>query len=149
MTKKKNPTAVEPAEISKAEINERLAKLGIATVLIGYDGCGDSGCIESVEARGADNQKIELPKKLVSITLQDWNYDSDKPGYVVTRTVKRKVPIQEAIENWCYHLLEDHFPGWELNEGSQGTIEFDIAKKSAEFEHGENVYTTHTRRLVV
>lgn len=38
--------------------------------------------------------------------------------------------IPATIEDECYELLSSHFPGWEINEGSSGRIEFNIEEKS-------------------
>lgn len=145
---KKNQSPLTPSEISKAQIYAKLAKLGIASLLIIYDGCGDSGCIESLKAIGPDGKEVELPKRAVSIDVVESRRDPANPGFM-TIAVRRKVPIKEAIESWCYDLLEEHFGGWEINEGSQGSIELDIKKMTAIFEHDENVMTTNSRRLVV
>jgi hypothetical protein len=145
---KTNSSPQTPSEVSKRQIYAKLAKLGIASVHIGYDGCGDSGCIESLKAYGPDDKEMQLPERAVAIDLVDAQWDTTAGGIVRTN-VRRKVPLKEAVENWCYDLLEQHFGGWEINEGSQGTIELDVAKKIATFEHDENVMTTNTHTLEV
>ena len=99
-----------------------LAALGIAKVEITYDGCGDSGCIEDVTVYDEAGDVIEaLPDKPIAVTVRDtvWNEAERKhePRHEV-----RNVGVREAIEHWCYELLEDHFPGWEIDDGSNGTI---------------------------
>lgn len=42
----------------------RLKKLGITSVHLSYDGCGDSGAIEDVKAFGADGGLLDLPDEL-------------------------------------------------------------------------------------
>ena len=46
-------------------------------------------------------------------------------GYVegTCETDKGKVKTPEFLEKICYNLLEE-YGGWEINEGSQGNIEF-------------------------
>lgn len=146
MTKKKHSTAT-PSEITKAQLYGKLAKLGITSVLIKYDGCGDSGCIESVSALGADNLEVKLPERSVAIDIVESKFDA-KTHRFITVNARRTVPIYEAIENWCYDLLEQHFPGWEINEGSDGTIEIDVVKKTAMLLHDENVMRTNSHRVV-
>ena len=147
MTKKKQSTAT-PSETTKALLYAKLAKLGIASVLIGYDGCGDSGCIESIKALGADNLEVKLPERSVAIDIIESKFDS-KTRRFISVNARRTVPIREAIENWCYDLLEQHFGGWELNEGSDGTIELDIVKKTATMQHDENVMSTNSHTVEV
>ncbi len=147
MTKKKQTTAT-PSEVTKAQLYGKLAKLGITSVLIKYDGCGDSGCIENIQALGADKLEVTLPERSVAIDIVESKYDSTTRRFV-TVNARRTVPIREAIENWCYDLLAQHFPGWEINEGSDGTIELDVVKQTATLEHDENVMSTNSRRVVV
>ena len=147
MTKNKQSTAT-PSEVTKAQLYGKLAKLGINSVLITYDGCGDSGCIESISALGADNLEINLPERSVAIDMVESKFDYKTKRFVSVNAT-RFVPIREAIENWCYDLLEQHFPGWEINDGSDGTIEIDVVKKTATLEHDDNVMRTNSHKVVV
>lgn len=147
MTKPTN-TADSPNEIAKAQIYAKLARLGIATVLITYDGCGDSGCIGSIDARGPNGETVALPKRDITIDFVESRWDTATSKFVKV-DVRLKLPIEKAVESWCYDLLEHHFGGWEINEGSQGTIALDIVKNIATLEHDENVMTTTTHTVVV
>ena len=56
----------------KAADYAALAALDIARVDVTYDGCGDSGCIDTVTAYGAAGQIIEmLPETNVTIRVRD------------------------------------------------------------------------------
>lgn len=46
--------------------------------------------------------------------------------------------VPADIEDWCYRQLEDHFGGWEINEGSDGTFYFDLDKNTIELSHTYN-----------
>lgn len=48
--------------------------------------------------------------------------------------------IPDVVENYCYELL-NKYPGWEINEGSQGEFYFDSSKMmvSFEFQYNEEV----------
>lgn len=48
--------------------------------------------------------------------------------------------IPDVVENYCYELL-NQYPGWEINEGSQGKFYFDSSKMmvSFEFQYNEEV----------
>jgi hypothetical protein len=43
--------------------------------------------------------------------------------------------LREAVEQWCYDLLEAEFPGWELDDGSSGEITIDVDKRSGRIAH--------------
>jgi hypothetical protein len=47
------------------------------------------------------------------------------------------VPTPSGIEDYCYSVLED-FSGWEINEGSQGSIRFNLKSKEYSISHEWN-----------
>jgi hypothetical protein len=47
------------------------------------------------------------------------------------------VPTPSEIEDYCYTVLED-FGGWEINEGSQGNITFNLKSKEYSINHQWN-----------
>jgi len=47
------------------------------------------------------------------------------------------VPTPSEIEDYCYTVLED-FGGWEINEGSQGNITFNLKSKEYSIDHQWN-----------
>ena len=47
------------------------------------------------------------------------------------------VPTPSGIEDYCYTVLED-FGGWEINEGSQGNITFNLKSKEYSIDHQWN-----------
>ena len=117
-----------------------LAALGIAKIEIIYDGSGDSGCIEEATAYDEAGHVIEtMPDTLVAITVRDtvWNEVTNK---CEPRFIERQVPPWEAIKHWSYDILEAHFPGWEIDDGSSGTITIDVNKRRGKLEH-EGRYT--------
>ena len=127
----------------KAADYAALAALGIVRVDATYDGCDDSGCIDTVTAYGAAGQIIDiLPETNVSIRVRDTVWDEDAKTYQ-TRFAERRVSVRDAIVHWCYELLEDHFPGWEIDSGSSGTIDIDVKKRRGQLEH-EARYTDTT-----
>jgi len=46
--------------------------------------------------------------------------------------------IPAGIEDWCYEKLESLYGGWEINEGSFGSFEFDFNDKKITLYHTEN-----------
>jgi hypothetical protein len=50
----------------------------------------------------------------------------------------RSISIPSDVEDWCYGVLESHFGGWEINEGSSGYFVFDVTKKQVNLEFGWN-----------
>lgn len=101
--------AREDALADLAKVRKALARLGVHTVTIVYEGYGDSGCIEKIVFE-------PQPKKLT-----------------------RNIPAR--IEKAAYQLLPE---GWEINEGSSGTLTIDIRSGKIEREHSWRVEAFET-----
>ena len=72
---------------NKAALFDALAAAGITTVLVNFDGCGDGGQIEMIEARTADDD-CALPAVEIEIASANWG----------STTIDRQTrPVREAI----------------------------------------------------
>jgi len=47
--------------------------------------------------------------------------------------------LNEQLEYICYDLLELYYGGWEINEGSNGSIDFNFDDQTVELNHSQNV----------
>lgn len=47
--------------------------------------------------------------------------------------------VPESVKDWCYDKLESLYGGWEINEGSRGTFEFDFDDKKITLYHTDNI----------
>ena len=97
----------------KHELIPRLKKWGVAKVQAEYSGYGDSGCINHIAYLDAQNQPINMD--LV------------------------RAASDPDIENVLYEFLP---AGFEINDGSQGTLTIDVAAGTVTLEHGENYTET-------
>jgi len=102
---------------NKARLMAVLAGAGITTIVVAFDGVGDSGQIDSVAAKAGD-EEVALPPMEVELARLDFGSDAE------TRVAQ---PLPEAIELLCYALLESEHGGWENNEGAYGAFIFDVA----------------------
>ena len=88
-------------------------KLGaFEKVVISYNGSNDEGWIEDILP--------DPPIECVEISRQ----------------------LYTELEGIAYDVLESNYPGWEINEGSQGTITLDVRARSAALHHGEHYEQT-------
>lgn len=110
---------------NKVALFDALAAGGIITLVVSFDGYGDSGQIESVEARD-EMGEAALPE--VEIELASPTYD----GQDVDR---RTLPLARAVEELAYDLLEETHAGWENNDGAYGDFVFDVAERSIILDH--------------
>jgi hypothetical protein len=86
---------------------------GVADVEAAYSGYGDSGAIDGVQYR-------------------------DKAG---VRVEREKIPaaLKEQLESVLYEFLP---AGFEINDGSQGTLTLDVQAGTVKLEHQENYTKT-------
>jgi len=111
--------------------------VGITTIVVTFDGEGDSGQVESVEVRIGESD-ADLPD--VQITMLDPKYD----GSSIAET---RLSVREGIEALAYDCLEETHDGWEINEGAYGEFTFDVAERTVSLDYHErvleSVYSSH------
>jgi hypothetical protein len=93
---------------------------GIAFVIVGFDGCGDSGQIDGIMAHD-DTGMVELP----DVELPAIDIEAADP-----EAAPRDMSITDVIESLAYDLLADEHGGWENNDGAYGEFRFDTADRS-------------------
>lgn len=87
---------------NKAAVFAALAGAGIVTVIVTFDGYGDSGQIESIDARNADAD-VPLPDETISIVAIVWGRSEPEA---------RTMSLREAIEHLVYDALSETHGGW-------------------------------------
>lgn len=103
---------------NKADLFAVLAGAGVVTVTVAFDGYGDSGQIESVDAISKDGVSRELPATSIMIRRALWGE---------AEPTSEEMTVAEAVERLAYDLLGGAHPGWEINDGSYGAFVFDVA----------------------
>jgi len=93
------------------QVAGQLKDAGVVRVRIQYDGCGDSGQIESVECLDADG-KARDPIGQIGIS-------------------------EDELMDLFYDLTQARHPGWENNDGAYGEFEWDIASGALQHIHNE------------
>jgi hypothetical protein len=109
-----------------AALFDALATAGITHVIVTFDGGGDSGQIESVDASNADGA-VALPEA-------DFAYASPGEGEAFEHSA---MSLKDAIEELAYDLLRDTHAGWENNDGAFGEFTFDVAARTISLDHNE------------
>jgi uncharacterized protein DUF6878 len=117
---------------NKAIVFAALTEAGIHRVTVDYDGSGDSGQIENVEAWDADNDRTPFPSG-VKIQLA-----SENPAYPLSEQ-----NLEAAVETLAWDYLEIYF-GWENNDGAFGTFVFDVPARTVMLEHNERYTEVNT-----
>lgn len=118
----KRASELNPA--NKAALLAALAAASVTSVIVTFDGGGDSGQIESIVAQAGESE-IDLPDTPVELARTEFHTEE------VTRTT---TPLPDAIESFCYDVLESKHGGWENNEGGFGEFTFDVAAETVVFD---------------
>jgi len=123
---------------NKAVLFEALTQVGITTVLVEFDGYGDSGQIEDISAHAGPNIAVNLPECNVEIARVE---------YGSLEIVRETYTVKKAIERLAYDFLEETHGGWENNEGAYGDFLFDVAARTITLNYNERFedseYTQH------
>ncbi|MGE4482918.1 DUF6878 family protein [Acidocella sp.] len=123
--------ADELLPVNKAALFGVLAAAGITTVVVSFDGYGDSGQIEEIAAQAGD-EPAELPDEKIEILSPIWGS---------TETKRETYTIQEAIEHMAYAFLHQTHVGWENNDGAYGEFTFDVTERTISLDYNER-YTS-------
>jgi hypothetical protein len=123
-------TETDTNAADKIAVFDVLAEIGIHTVTVAFDGYGDSGQIEGIEAFDAESNPVPLPdNRPVRLSAEETN-------------------LREAIETLSYACLEETQAAWENDEGAYGTFVFGVPDRSITLDHNArftDVVTSHHR----
>lgn len=124
--------------LNKATLFNALTLAGVTRVVVSFDGYGDSGQIENVEAQ-AGGDPVTIPGAAIEIAEAVWDQTEPRRSFV---------GIAEAVERLAYDVLEKTHCGWENNGGAYGDIVFDVEEEMITLDYNER-YTasenyTHT-----
>jgi len=97
----------------RSEIIPRLVQHRVANIEAAYSGYGDSGAIDGLQFRDSAGQRVD----------------------------RASVPkdVMEHLENCIYEFLPS---GFEVDDGSQGTLTLDVATGRVSIQHQANVTET-------
>ena len=124
--------------LNKAALLDALELAGVTRVVVSFDGYGDSGQIENVEAQAGDDA-VTMPGAAIEIAEAVWDQ---------TEPTRSSVSIADAVESLAYDVLEKTHCGWENGDGAYGDVIFDVAEGAITLDYNER-YTasenyTHT-----
>lgn len=128
----RNRLAAGVLPTNKTALFDALAAAGISHIVVTFDGSGDSGQIESIDAHAGEVSAV-LPSIDVEIASPTWDgSDLDR----------RSMSVAQAIEQLAYDFLEGTHGGWEINEGAFGEFTFDVASEAIRLDYHERIETS-------
>lgn len=113
------------------------AHLKIKKIKVDFDGEGDSGQIEEITFYNEKSEEVHPVVDLGECVVVVGHRLVDSGWEDVTKTTK--LTLKEAAEQIAYDTLERKHSGWEINEGSYGTIYFDIDERKVRCEFNERI----------
>ena len=126
---------------------DTLAQTKVSSIEVYFEGCGDSGQIESVDYTDANGKGIDeayLDKIIVKGSEKTSYHQWDEKTKKLVKTEAREGNIREIIEEICYDKLGASHGGWEINEGSYGTFYFDVSTRKVRLEYNERIEEVRT-----
>ena len=100
---------------------------GITEIIVTFDGAGDSGQVEDIDARRGD---AVVPMPDVSVTLAQVSWGNSE---ISTSSMS----LSEAVETLAYDLLSDCHGGWENCDGAFGEFHFDAEAATILLDYNE------------
>jgi hypothetical protein len=93
------------------EARRQLKDAGVEHVHVEYDGCGDSGCIESITCTDGQGRAVDLAGRLAI--------------------------SEEQLFDLFYDLTQARHPGWENNDGASGEFDWTLAADALKHTHND------------
>ncbi len=118
---------------NKEALFPALAAAGITSVLVHFDGSGDSGQIEEIDVVAGD-KPVDFPSGSIAISRAYWG--ATEPEHI-------ECNARDAVETLAYALLEETHGGWENNEGAYGEFTFNIAERTITLDYNERYEDSH------
>ena len=113
--------------VNKTVVFDALAADGITIVVVAFDGYGDSGQIENVEAKAGETL-VALPSGEVEIASAVW--DQAEPD-------RTAMTVHDAIERLVFEFLGMTHDGWENSDGAYGDFTSDVAERTITLDYNE------------
>jgi hypothetical protein len=141
-------SAEEIFEFSKIELFKKMNEYKVNKIKVTFDGCGDSGGIEDIVC---DNTELVSTGIEQETDHAGWSFLNTKAtvvhrshfwrdgGFQMQVNVDPEGNVRSLIEEMTYHILEAHMPGWEINSGSFGTLEFLRGEEKVTLEFNERI----------
>jgi hypothetical protein len=129
----------EARPANKDTLFDALARAGITSVIVNFDGYGDSGQVERIDVQ-AGEAEAKLPEDKIEFI---------EPVFGDPEKVERSThTVSDAIETLVYAFLEETNGGWEDNDGAYGDFTFDVGKRTITLDYNqrysESLYSCHT-----
>ena len=126
---------------------DTLAQTKVSSIEVTFDGCGDSGQIESIDytdSKGKGIDEAHLNKTIVKGSLRTAYHEWDEKKKMLVQREAKEGNLREIIEEICYDKLGASHGGWEINEGSYGRFSFNVSTRKVSLEYNQRIEEVRT-----
>jgi hypothetical protein len=113
-----------------------------ARIVVTFDGCGDSGQIEDMDFQFNDSMPPKHPATLSIGVFDVQEGFAHYEGKWEPIIKQKELTLADALETVTYDILNTNISGWEINEGTSGTVTYDINTGAIKCEFSEHVVNT-------
>jgi len=142
--RKSQEKKAEKSKVNAKALFDTLADTRVVSIEVTFDGCGDSGQINDIiflDHRGKD---LSCPKLVVKGSQLGHQHKWDEKKKEFVEVGGGEGDVSAIVEEICYDRLGAYHGGWEINEGSYGTFNFDVLNRKIELEFNERVESVRT-----
>ena len=113
-----------------------------ARIVVTFDGCGDSGQIEDMDFQFNDSMPPKHPatRSIGVFDVQEGFAHHEGRWEPIIK--QKELTLADALEIITYDILNANIPGWEINEGTSGTVTYDMDAGAIRCEFSERVVNT-------
>ena len=130
---------LERSKVNIKALFDTLADTRVASIEVTFDGCGDSGQIESVIYEDHRGKELSCPELIVKGSHLGHQHQWDEKKKEFIEVGGGEGNVSAIVEEVCYDRLGAKHSGWEINEGSYGTFHFDVLNRKVELEYNERI----------
>jgi len=123
---------------------DTLQETRVASIEVTFDGCGDSGQIESITYEDHRGKELSCPDLVVKGSHLGKQHDWDDKQKKFVEVGGGEGKVSSIVEEICYDKLSASHMGWEINEGSYGTFHFDVLNRKVDLEYNERIQEVRT-----
>ena len=117
-----------------------VCKADYEQIVVTFDGSGDSGQIEDMDFQFYD--ELAIPKHPATLSIGVFDVQegfAHHEGKWEPIIKQKELTLADALEIVTYDILNANMPGWEINEGTSGTVTYDIDTGAIRCEFNERI----------
>ena len=137
--RKSQEKKAEKSKVNAKALFDTLSDTRVVSIEVTFDGCGDSGQINDIIFTDYRGKELSCPKLVVKGSHLGHQHKWDEKKKEFVEVGGGEGDVSAIVEEICYDRLGAYHGGWEINEGSYGTFNFDVLNRKIELEFNERV----------